>query len=157
MDWLTLLMQVLNLMMADKVDEDGLVNLFGGQVQRSERRWRIEPASEYKDSLSRISFHIEGLRNEQQVVSTVELHLTTPWRTSLATLERALGSPSRRMPARPSRIMPGGANSPSLRIFAFDIKHESKTGVVTIAGRPPSSDLNNELEITEIRIRRLYD
>lgn len=157
MDWIAVIAQLLSLLTADKINSNRLFDLLGHAVEKSERRWRIEPAPIYRDTLSEVLLHLENVGSEEREITTVELRLAKPWQDSPEAIGQALGARPRELPARPARTMPGGPNVPSARVLAYDLASNGRRAVVMVTGRPTRTSSAGEIEITEILIRRYYD
>ena len=146
------------LLLADKVEPNSLFDLLGQPSEKTEKRWHIEPATAYEGAIAAACLHIEKLRTSTGLITTVQLRLANPWRTTLLALQHGLGSMPRELPLPPATIVPGGPYEPPLLTFAYDIERERRLGVVMVTARTRSDDCaESEIDILEIRVRRYYD
>lgn len=153
MDWIGLIMQMLTILLSDKVDADALIGLIGHSGERRGRSWRIDPAQ--PDVIRQAFLQVEDLPVGRGTVTTIELKLSDQWKTNFTSINSALGSTARELPSLPARIMPGGS-SPRPRIFAWDVERDGRRGVVMITALPAAGD-SDDIAVIEILVRRHYN
>lgn len=158
MSWIGLIMQLLELLMADRVDTKRLSDLLGEPVEKDDARWRIEPSSSWAGALSEVWLHFEDLPAGAGLITTVELRLAHPWRTAADVLKQALGTSATELPMPPATIIAGDADLvPPLRTFAYDVEQDGRTGVAMIGARILDDEPADEINVFEIVVRRYYD
>jgi hypothetical protein len=156
-DWTALIEQLLELLMEDHVNANHLCNLLGDPVEKDRMQWVIEPGPNWAGALGEVFVHFEDLRSGPGLITTIQIRLARPWRSSPAMLERIFGSPATELPIPPATILPGGDPSPSPRTLAYDVLRNGKMGELMVTARIIEEDPTKEVEIIEITVRRYYD
>jgi hypothetical protein len=147
MDWLSVIMQLLTLVLSENVSPTDICAVVGQPIDKEDKLWRLDPNHIFVNGLREAVIHFEDPTSGRDLIATVELQLTKPWRTLEVALERELGKTGRTLPA----MHPGGTGT-----LVYDIEREGRLASVILEERAVDRE-SGSIEVYEILVRRFYE
>jgi hypothetical protein len=147
MDWLSVIMQLLTLVLSENVSPADICAVVGQPIDKEDKLWRLDPSQIFGNGLREAVIHFEDPSPGRDLIATVELQLAKPWRTLEVALERELGKTGRTLPA----MHPGGTGT-----LVYDIEREGRHASVILEERTVDRE-SGSIEVYEILVRRFYE
>ena len=122
-------------------DAAAAIKAVGKVTAQDSRKWILAPGD---PRFSEGALYFEDLEAGKNLLTTIELTLREPWRTSLPAVTSAFGSQFRWLP-RPDRGRP--------RILQFESKSPSLDSVIMLT---VSDEQGQQLTVTQVTLRRFY-